>query len=62
MRLIACFWNHYIIPAMVLDYYRTARWDRFAHPDNVPTIFQGFQTSGGGIRPGRDKISAGAAQ
>ena len=29
-------WNHYVVPQWTLDKERTARWDRFGHPDNMP--------------------------
>lgn len=29
-------WNEYVIPAWTLNYTRTARWDRFSHPDPLP--------------------------
>lgn len=32
----ALMWNDYVIPAWTLNYTRTARWDRFSHPDPLP--------------------------
>jgi len=29
-------WNHYLVPLFTLDMERTARWDRFSHPDPMP--------------------------
>jgi microcin C transport system substrate-binding protein len=29
-------WNHYVVPQFTYDKDRTARWDRFGHPDPVP--------------------------
>jgi microcin C transport system substrate-binding protein len=30
-------WNFYVVPQWNYPFQRTARWDRFAHPDNMPT-------------------------
>ncbi|MGA2127438.1 MAG: extracellular solute-binding protein [Xanthobacteraceae bacterium] len=30
-------WNHYVVPQWDIDKVRTARWDRFARPDPMPT-------------------------
>jgi microcin C transport system substrate-binding protein len=35
-------WNHYMIPQFYNDVFRTARWDRFGHPDNIPPYTTGF--------------------
>jgi microcin C transport system substrate-binding protein len=35
-------WHHFVIPQWYLDYFRTARWDRFGHPDNLPIYTPGF--------------------
>ncbi len=35
-------WNHFVIPQFYSDVYRTARWDRFGHPDNIPVYTPGF--------------------
>ncbi|MFG1223524.1 extracellular solute-binding protein [Xanthobacter sp. DSM 14517] len=35
-------WNEYVIPAWGLNYTRTARWDRFAHPAQLPTYSYAF--------------------
>lgn len=35
-------WNHFVIPQFYTDVYRTARWDRFGHPDNIPIYTPGF--------------------
>lgn len=37
-------WNHYVVPQFYADVDRTARWDRFSHPDNVPEYTHGFPT------------------
>jgi microcin C transport system substrate-binding protein len=29
-------WNHYVVPQFIFDKERTARWDRFGHPDPMP--------------------------
>ena len=29
-------WNHYVVPQFYVDETRTARWDRFSHPENMP--------------------------
>jgi microcin C transport system substrate-binding protein len=29
-------WNHYVVPQWTYGKQRTARWDRFAHPDTMP--------------------------
>ncbi|HEY6258815.1 MAG TPA: extracellular solute-binding protein [Xanthobacteraceae bacterium] len=29
-------WNHYVVPQFTFDKSRTARWDRFSHPDPMP--------------------------
>jgi microcin C transport system substrate-binding protein len=29
-------WNHYVVPQFTYDKDRTARWDRFGHPDQLP--------------------------
>ena len=29
-------WNHYVVPQWYYDKARTARWDRFGHPDLMP--------------------------
>jgi microcin C transport system substrate-binding protein len=29
-------WNHYVVPQWYYDKVRTARWDRFGHPDSMP--------------------------
>jgi microcin C transport system substrate-binding protein len=35
-------WNEYVIPAWTLNYTRTARWDRFSHPANLPAYSFAF--------------------
>ncbi|MFG1303766.1 extracellular solute-binding protein [Xanthobacter autotrophicus] len=35
-------WNEYVVPAWTLNYTRTARWDRFAHPPTLPTFSFAF--------------------
>lgn len=37
-------WNHYVVPQFYLNIHRTARWDRFGHPDPVPKYSLGFPT------------------
>jgi microcin C transport system substrate-binding protein len=37
-------WNHYVIPQFYNDVFRTARWNRFSHPDNIPEYTHGFPT------------------
>jgi len=29
-------WNHYVVPQFTFDKSRTARWERFSHPDPMP--------------------------
>jgi microcin C transport system substrate-binding protein len=29
-------WNHYVVPQWTYPYQRTARWDRFGHPETMP--------------------------
>ena len=29
-------WNHYVVPQWIQSKVRTARWDRFGHPDPLP--------------------------
>lgn len=36
--------NHYIVPSYTLRHSRTARWDRFSRPDNLPEFSSGFPT------------------
>ena len=31
-------WNHYVVPQWTYGKPRTARWDRFGHPDKLPRI------------------------
>ncbi len=37
-------WNHYVVPQFYSDEDRTARWNRFAHPQNMPDFSVGFPT------------------
>jgi microcin C transport system substrate-binding protein len=38
-------WNHYVVPQFTFDKERTARWDRFSHPDPMPKYgISGFPT------------------
>ncbi len=37
-------WNNYVIPQWFYGKIRTARWDRFGHPDPLPTYSPGFPT------------------
>jgi microcin C transport system substrate-binding protein len=34
-------WNHYVVPQWTYGKVRTARWDRFSHPDELPKYGQG---------------------
>ncbi|MBD1548239.1 extracellular solute-binding protein [Roseibium aggregatum] len=36
--------HNFVIPQWYLDFDRTARWDRFGHPDNIPEYSNGFPT------------------
>ena len=36
--------GNYVVPQWYLDIYRTARWDRFGHPENIPEFTHGFPT------------------
>lgn len=38
----ALMWNEFVIPAWTLNYTRTARWNRFAHPENMPAYSFAF--------------------
>jgi len=29
-------WNHYVVPQWTYGKQRTARWDRFSHPEKMP--------------------------
>ena len=33
-------WNNYVVPQWTYPYARTARWDRFSHPDTMPKYGQ----------------------
>lgn len=35
-------WNHYVVPQFYSDETRTARWNRFAHPQEMPEYSTGF--------------------
>jgi microcin C transport system substrate-binding protein len=35
-------WHHYVIPQFYSDVYRTARWNRFGHSENIPIYTPGF--------------------
>ncbi len=37
-------WNSYVIPQWYSALERTARWDRFGHPENLPEFSVGFPT------------------
>ncbi|MEP2705532.1 MAG: extracellular solute-binding protein [Roseibium sp.] len=37
-------WNHYVVPQFYSDETRTARWNRFSHPENLPEYSNGFPT------------------
>lgn len=36
--------HNFVVPQFYLDVDRTARWDRFGHPDNIPEFTHGFPT------------------
>ena len=36
--------NHYMVPSYSLRNSRTARWNRFSHPENLPQFSSGFPT------------------
>ncbi|QQR39762.1 extracellular solute-binding protein [Devosia rhizoryzae] len=36
--------HHYVIPGYTLTYSRTARWNRYSHPENLPEFSSGFPT------------------
>lgn len=40
----ALIWNHYVVPMWFIPYQRTARWNRFGRPENLPTLSTGFPT------------------
>lgn len=35
-------WNHFMVPQFYSDVFRTARWDRFGRPENIPPYTPGF--------------------
>ena len=37
-------WNHYVVPQFFVDETRTARWNRFGHPAEMPEYSTGFPT------------------
>jgi microcin C transport system substrate-binding protein len=38
-------WNYYVVPQWTYPFVRTARWDRFSHPDKLPEYgFSAFPT------------------
>lgn len=37
-------WNHFVVPQFYTDETRTARWNRFAHPEEMPEFSTGFPT------------------
>lgn len=37
-------WNHYVVPQWYLPFERTARWNRFGHPEKLPEFDIGFPT------------------
>ena len=42
---IACCWDHYVVPQWNFSKVRTARWDRFSHPERMPKYgLTGFPT------------------
>jgi len=36
--------HHFMVPQYASNSLRTARWDRFGHPDNIPPYTHGFPT------------------
>ncbi|SFV29144.1 microcin C transport system substrate-binding protein [Devosia crocina] len=36
--------HHFVVPGYVLQYSRTARWDRFSRPETLPEFSNGFPT------------------
>ena len=40
----ALIWNHYVVPMWFIAYERTARWDRFGRPEQLPDYSTGFPT------------------
>jgi microcin C transport system substrate-binding protein len=38
----ALIWNHYVVPMWFIPYQRTARWNRFGRPDQLPSLSTGF--------------------
>ena len=36
--------HHYVVPGYALTYSRTARWNRFSHPENLPEFGNSFPT------------------
>ncbi|MCA3554674.1 extracellular solute-binding protein [Aestuariivirga sp.] len=38
-------WNHYVVPMWFIPYTRTARWDRFGRPEQLPLLSTGFPTT-----------------
>jgi len=37
-------WNHYVVPQFYVDETRTARWNRYSHPEVMPEYSTGFPT------------------
>ncbi len=37
-------WNNYVVPQWFLPFQRTARWNRFGHPEKLPEFDIGFPT------------------
>ena len=35
-------WNHFVVPMWHIPYDRTARWNRFGHPEKLPDFSNGF--------------------
>jgi microcin C transport system substrate-binding protein len=35
-------WSHFVVPQWYIDYARTARWDRFGRPENIPPYTTAF--------------------
>ena len=54
--------NQYVIPSYALRFARIARWDRFAHPAELPEYSVGFPTVWWWDEAKAQKISAGGAQ
>ena len=53
-------WNFYVVPQWTYGKQRTARWDRFGHPQNMPKYgLRRSRPSGGGTRTRRPRCRSG---